>query len=173
MDFLSLSKGGKFEDAKPPKVGEAVYPYTGESGHECMPTVRIAAPGAFSRNVPLAAAVRRAVRAAGFETPIVAAGGIATFAQAEQILADEHADFVAAARQSLADPDWFRKLRTGHGDEVRRCLFTNYCEALDQAHKEVTCQRWDRDARAPGESDVALSRDGKRRLLAPPWSPRD
>jgi len=173
MDFLSLSKGGKFEDAKPPKVGEAVYPYTGESGHECMPTVRIAAPGAFSRNVPLAAAVRRAVRAAGFETPIVAAGGIATFAQAEQILADEHADFVAAARQSLADPDWFRKLRTGHGDEVRRCLFTNYCEALDQAHKEVTCQRWDRDARALGESDVALSRDGKRRLLAPPWSPRD
>ncbi|MCZ6598381.1 MAG: NADH:flavin oxidoreductase, partial [Planctomycetota bacterium] len=26
MDFLSLSKGGKFDDAKQPKVGEAVYP---------------------------------------------------------------------------------------------------------------------------------------------------
>ena len=29
MDFLSLSTGGKFEDAKQPKVGEAAYPYTG------------------------------------------------------------------------------------------------------------------------------------------------
>ena len=171
MDFLSVSKGGKFEDAKPPKVGEAVYPYTGESGHECMPTVRIGAPGAFSRNVPLARAVRRAVRAAGLNTPIIAAGGIATFAQAEQILGDDDADFVAAARQSLADPDWFRKLRTGHGAAVRRCFFTNYCEALDQAHKEVTCQRWDRAPPVPGESSVTLSRDGKRRLLAPPWTP--
>ena len=38
-DFLSLSKGGKFEDAQQPKVGQAVYPYTGQSGYECMPTV--------------------------------------------------------------------------------------------------------------------------------------
>ena len=173
MDFLSLSKGGKFEDAKTPKVGEAVYPYTGESGHECMPTVRIGAPGAFGRNVPLAAAVRRAVRTAGFDTPIVAAGGIATFEQAEHILANDEADFVAAARQTLADPDWFHKVRTGHGDEIRRCLFTNYCEALDQAHKEVTCQRWDREPRAAGEHAVTLSRDGKRRLVAPPWSAPD
>src|SRR5688572_20949699 len=39
FDFLSLSKGGKFEDAQEPKVGQAVYPYTGQSGYECMPTV--------------------------------------------------------------------------------------------------------------------------------------
>jgi 2,4-dienoyl-CoA reductase-like NADH-dependent reductase (Old Yellow Enzyme family) len=32
VDYLSVSKGGRFEDAKQPKVGEAVYPYTGESG---------------------------------------------------------------------------------------------------------------------------------------------
>ncbi len=169
MDFLSVSKGGKFEDARAPKVGEAVYPYTGESGHECMPTVRIGAPGAFGRNVPLAAAVRAAVRGAGLETPVVAAGGISTFAQAEQILADGHADFVAAARQSLADPDWFAKIRAGRGDEVRRCFFTNYCEALDQAHKEVTCQRWDHAPDVPGEPAPARSRDGRRRLVAPPW----
>ena len=170
MDFLSVSKGGKFEDARAPKVGEAVYPYTGESGHECMPTVRIGAPGPFGRNVPLAGAVRAAVRAAGLDTPVVAAGGIATFAQAEQILADAHADFVAAARQSLADPDWFAKIRAGRGAEVRRCFFTNYCEALDQAHKEVTCQRWDREPDAPGEPAPARSRDGRRRLVAPPWT---
>ena len=37
LDFLSLSRGGKFEDAKQPAVGAAAYPYTGPSGYECMP----------------------------------------------------------------------------------------------------------------------------------------
>ncbi len=168
MDFLSISKGGKFEDAKQPKVGEAAYPYTGPSGHECMPHVKIDAAGPFGRNVPLAAAVRRAVRDAGFDTPVVAAGGISSPWQVEDILARGAADIVAAARQSLCDPDWFEKIRQGRGDEVRRCFFTNYCEALDQAHKEVTCQRWDREL-APDERDVPLARDGRRRLVAPRW----
>ncbi len=166
MDFLSISKGGRFEDAKQPKVGEAAYPYTGPSGHECMPTVHIGPPGPFGRNVPLAREVRRAVRAAGLETPVVAAGGIASFWQAEEILAAGDADIVAAARQSLADPDWFEKIREGRGEAIRRCLFTNYCEALDQTHKEVTCQRWDREA-LESVPTAQRSKDGKRRLIAP------
>jgi 2,4-dienoyl-CoA reductase-like NADH-dependent reductase (Old Yellow Enzyme family) len=165
-DFVSVSKGGRFEDAAQPKVGEAAYPYTGPSGHECMPTVHIEPPGPFSRNVPLAAAIRRALRAAGSEVPVVAAGGIATLAQAEAILGAGDADVVAAARQSLADPDWWLKLRQGRGEAIRRCLFTNYCEALDQRHKEVTCQRWDREA-LEGLPPEQLSSDGKRRLVAP------
>ena len=167
-DFVSVSKGGRFEDAAQPKVGEAAYPYTGPSGHECMPTVHIDPPGPFSRNVPLAAAIRQALRAAGSEVPVVAAGGIATLAQAEAILTAGHADIVAAARQALADPDWWEKLRQGRGAEIRRCLFTNYCEALDQRHKEVTCQRWDREALAD-VPEAQRARDGKRRLVAPPW----
>jgi 2,4-dienoyl-CoA reductase-like NADH-dependent reductase (Old Yellow Enzyme family) len=173
FDYLSVSKGGRFEDAKQPKIGEAAYPYTGPSGHECMPTVHIGPPGPFGRNVPLAAAVRRAVREAGYETPVVTAGGISTFEQAEAILARGDADVVATARQALADPDFFEKLRRGRGDAIRRCLFTNYCEALDQAHKEVTCQRWDREY-LPDEDPARIpkSADGKRRLIAPPWIPR-
>lgn len=167
MDFLSVSKGGKFEDAKQPKVGDAAYPYTGPSGHECMPHAKIDARGPFGRNVPLAAEVRRAVREAGHATPIVAAGGISSPWQAEAILERGDADILAAARQSLSDPDWFSKIRQGRGEEVRRCFFTNYCEALDQAHKEVTCQRWDREALDDG---AMLARDGRRRLVAPPWS---
>ena len=167
MDFLSISKGGKFEDARPPKVGEAAYPYTGPSGHECMPHVKIDERGPFGRNIPLAAAVRRAVREAGFETPVVGAGGICSPWQAEAILERGDADVVAAARQSLCDPDWFEKARRGRGHEVRRCFFTNYCEALDQAHKEVTCQRWDR----LDLDDAPRSQDGKRRLVAPAWTP--
>ncbi len=170
MDFLSLSNGGKFEDAKDPKVGEAIYPYTGPSGHECMPTVRIGGAGPFGRNVPAAARVRATVRAAGHDVPVVAAGGISSPWQAEAILERGDADFVAAARQSLADPDWLEKIRAGRGSEVRRCFFTNYCEGLDQAHKEVTCQRWDRDFAHADAGSVPRARDGRRRLVAPRWN---
>lgn len=166
FDFLSISKGGKFEDARQPAIGEAAYPYTGPSGHECMPPVKSDARGPFGRNVPLAAAVRAAVRGAGFITPVVTAGGICSFEQAEAILQRGEADVVASARQTLADPDWFLKVRMGRGDEVRRCKFTNYCEGLDQKHKQVTCQLWDRGERA---EDGAKSQDGKRWLLAPEW----
>jgi 2,4-dienoyl-CoA reductase-like NADH-dependent reductase (Old Yellow Enzyme family) len=165
-DWLSVSKGGKFEDAKQPKVGEAAYPYTGPSGHECMPTVYSDARGPFGRNVPLAAAVRAAVRGAGFSTPVVTSGGVATFEQAEGILSRGEADVVGAARQSLADPDWFEKVRLGRGAEVRRCEFTNYCEGLDQRHEQVTCKLWDRSF-DPVDASVRRSRDGRRRLVAP------
>jgi 2,4-dienoyl-CoA reductase-like NADH-dependent reductase (Old Yellow Enzyme family) len=167
LDFLSISKGGKFEDAKQPKVGWAVYPYTGRSGYECMPTIYSDARGPFMRNIPLAATIRKAVRDAGFSTPIVTAGGIADFAQAEAVLERGEADFIASARQTLADPDWFAKILAGRGNEVRRCEFTNYCEALDQQHKQVTCKLWDRDQL--DDTDVTLAADGKRRLVAPRW----
>jgi dimethylglycine catabolism A len=168
LDYLSLSKGGKFDDAAQPKIGEAAYPYTGPSGYECMPSYISDARGPFGRQVPLVAEVRRAVRAAGFDTPTGVAGGICGFDQAEAILAGGEADIVAAARQSLADPDWFLKTRLGRGDEVRRCEFTNYCEALDQRHKQVTCKLWDRVAL--DEPDVTLDPTGRRRLTAPKWS---
>jgi 2,4-dienoyl-CoA reductase-like NADH-dependent reductase (Old Yellow Enzyme family) len=169
FDFLSLSKGGKFDDAKQPKVGWAAYPYTGPSGYECMPTVISDERGPFGRNIGLAQQVRQAVRAAGLQTPVVTAGGIGNFAQAEAILKAGDADIVAAARQSLADPDWFLKTRLGLGSSVRECCFTNYCEALDQQHKQVTCKRWDQLDR----DDPGVKRDpsGKRRLVPPPWSP--
>lgn len=170
FDYLSVSKGGKFDDAKQPKVGHAVYPYTGRSGYECMPTVLSDERGPFSRNVPLAAAIKRAVNEAGFATPVVTSGGIATFEQAEAILRRGEADIIAAARQSLADPDWFLKIRRGRGDEIRRCVFTNYCEGLDQMHKQVTCKLWDRvNLDEPG---VTMSDDGKRRLVPPRWEIR-
>jgi dimethylglycine catabolism A len=167
FDFLSVSKGGKFEDAKQPKVGQAVYPYTGRSGYECMPTVISDARGPFGRNVPLSAAIKRALNEDGHETPVVAAGGICTFGQAEEILREGSADIIGAARQSLADPDWFLKARLGRGEEVRRCTYTNYCEALDQMHKQVTCKLWDRAQL--DDPNVQRSSDGRRRLLPPGW----
>jgi len=171
MDFLSLSRGGKFDDAKQPKLGQAAYPYTGPSGHECMPHIKIEG-GPFGRYLPLVGRVAQALRAAGHATPIVGCGGINDFELAEAALQAGDCQMVAAARQTLADPDWFLKMEMGRGQEIRRCLYTNYCEALDQKHVEVTCQLWDRDftqpdVGAPEGAPIQRTRDQKRRLSPP------
>ena len=168
VHFLSLSRGGKFDDAKQPGIGDAVYPYTGPSGYECMPQFISDERGPFGRNAAPTAAVRAAVRDAGSAAPVVCAGGIHNFEMAEDYLARGVCDIIGAARQSLADPDWFRKIRLGLGDQVRVCEYTNYCEGLDQKHKQVTCKLWDKLPSAPGER---RARDGKRRLTAPAWQP--
>jgi 2,4-dienoyl-CoA reductase-like NADH-dependent reductase (Old Yellow Enzyme family) len=169
MDFISLSRGGKFDDAKQPKVGGASYPYTGRSGYECMPSYYSDAQGPFGRNLESTARIRAAIRELGLETPVVATGGIHNFEQAEAVLTNGTADIVGFARQALADPDWFRKVASGRGDAVRLCLYTNYCEALDQRHRQVTCELWDREnLEAP---DAKLTSDGKRRLTPPRWDP--
>lgn len=167
MDFLSLSRGGKFDDAKQPKVGEAVYPYTGVSGFECMPGYIADEFGPFGRNIEPTASIRQAVREAGFDTPVVVAGGIHTYTQAEGLLQEDKADVIGFARQAIADPDFFEKVRTGCGGEVRQCEYTNYCEGLDQKHKQVTCNLWDRTDL--DEEGILKSNDGKRRLSAPAW----
>lgn len=164
LDYLSVSKGGKFEDAKQPAVGWAAYPYTGPSGYECMPTVYSDTRGPFGRNVELARAIKRALEKRASPIPVVTSGGIGTFELAESILRDGSADIIGAARASLADPDWFLKARLGHGASVRRCEYTNYCEALDQKHQAVTCKLWDR---------TGVPRGGARRMEAPAWSIRE
>lgn len=169
MDFLSLSRGGKFEDARQPAIGWSAYPYTGPSGYECMPAHVSDEQGPFGRNFEPSARIRDAIRAAGFQTPVVVTGGVHGFPQAEGLLAEDRADVVGFARASLADPDWFLKVRTGHGKAVNMCIYANYCEALDERHEEVTCQLWDRvGLDQPG---LRLTKDGKRRLTPMPWVP--
>jgi dimethylglycine catabolism A len=169
MDFLSLSRGGRFEDAQQPSVGASAYPYTGPSGYECMPQYVSDEKGPFGRNIEPVAEIRKAVRNAGFDTPVVSTGGIHGFRQAEDILANDKADIAGFARQALADPDWFLKVRMGRGDENIVCEYTNYCEALDQKHVPVTCKLWDRaNIDEPG---ILKTPDGKRRLSAPVWEP--
>ena len=45
---------------------------------------------------------------------------------------------------------------------------TNYCEALDTQHKQVTCRLWDR--LQLDDADLLRSHEGRRRLEAPSWS---
>ena len=156
LDFLSISRGGKFEDALQPPVGEAMYPYTGNSGAVCIPRRKGDPPGV---NTFLATGIRDAVRAAGLATPVVASGRISTFAHAEAILREERADLVGMARALLADPDLPRKWLAGADRALRACVFCPYCEDEDQHHRTVTCTLWPKD---PGNH--------RRRVIPDPWT---
>jgi 2,4-dienoyl-CoA reductase-like NADH-dependent reductase (Old Yellow Enzyme family) len=155
IDVLSVSRGGKFEDAKQPAVGEAMYPYTGHSGSRCIPRSR---QDPVAVNTFLAEGIRAAVRAAGLSTPVVTAGKIHTFDQAEAVLREGRADLVGMARALLADPDLPRKWRAGADAEARACVFCPYCEDEDQHHRVVTCTLWPKD---PGNH--------RRRLIPAVW----
>jgi 2,4-dienoyl-CoA reductase-like NADH-dependent reductase (Old Yellow Enzyme family) len=155
LDFLSISRGGKFDDAKQPPIGEAAYPYTGHSGQVCIPRKKGDPPAV---NTFLAEGIRGAVRAAGFTTPVVTAGKIATFDLAERILREGRADLVGMARALLADPDLPRKWRAGRDDRVRACVFCPFCEEEDQHHRVVTCTLWPKGPEGP-----------RHRLTPPVW----
>lgn len=165
MDFISVSRGGKFDDAKQPKVGAAAYPYTGQSGYECMPQYVSDEQGPFGRNLLPSERIKKSLLNNGFDIPLVTAGGIHNFDKGEQVLQEGQADIVGFARQALADPDFFKKVRMGDGEKVTLCRYSNYCEALDQKHKQVTCELWDRTDL--DEPNISKSIDGKRRLIAP------
>jgi hypothetical protein len=155
VDYVSLSAGGKFEDAR--KIeGEPLYPYTGYSGDRCMPS------GAYpdGANLYIAEAVTKALRDAGLATPVVAVGKIGTRALAERVIASGQGDLVGMARALLADPDIPRKWQTGRDDAVVRCVYGNVCKALDENFKRVVCTLWPKKlGKAPSSDDV----------IAPEW----
>jgi hypothetical protein len=127
VDYISLSAGGKFEDAIQ-KPGAPLYPYTGYSGDRCMPS----ASYPDGTNVAMAEGIKRHLVAHGFHTPVVTTGKIATPALAEEILEQERADLIGMARALLADPDWPKKVREGREQELIRCVYGNVCKNLDE-----------------------------------------
>ena len=76
---------------------------------------RYFAPG---HHIPLAEAMKKA----GVKCKVTAIGSIDTPELAEQIIAEGKADFVAACRNFIADPDWVEKARAGRADDIRPCL---------------------------------------------------
>ena len=158
VDYISLSVGGKFEDAVH-RDGQPLYPYTGYSGDRCMPGDRYPA----LPHAHLAAAIRDFIRAKGHAVPIVSVGKISDPADAERLLVEGKADVVGMARQLLADPDWANKVAAGRGDDIVRCIYCNVCKMLDENFKEVHCFLWPKGARqAPLDRPDAM---------APTWGP--
>jgi 2,4-dienoyl-CoA reductase-like NADH-dependent reductase (Old Yellow Enzyme family) len=156
-DYLSLSAGGKFEDARV-IAGEPLYPYTGYSGDRCMPGSNY--PDGANLYIP--EAVRAALRKNGLTTPVVAVGKVGTLELAEEVLFRDRGDLVGMARALLADPDLPRKWRTGREEAVVRCVYGNVCKALDENFRRVDCTLWPKKlGRAPETDD----------LVAPAWPP--
>jgi len=137
LDYISVSAGGKFEDAVA-KPGEALVPYTGYSGHRTMPPHWMPE----KVNVYLAADIRKTLRHAGHQTPIVAAGRIPNAGVAESVLENDEADLVAIARPTLCDPYWPRKTLEGREPGILRCVYCNKCKEADEAFQKVYCAQW-------------------------------
>lgn len=174
-DYLSISAGGKFEDAIL-KEGEPLYPYTGYSGDRCMPGA--AYPDGFNR--PIAAAIKQHLLQHSLDTPVVSSGKIGTPTLAEEILTSGEADMIGMARPLLADPDWPKKVRDGDWDRVVRCCYANVCKALDENFQRVRCFLWpkgeiqppssvDREAPKWPESGAGLTATWTRGKLALKW----
>lgn len=158
IDYVSLSAGGKFEDARP-IPGEPLYPYTGYSGDRCMPGSNY--PDGANLHMP--ETVRGALRAQGLDTPVIAAGKISTRALAERVLERGIGDMVAMARALLADPDLPKKWQAGREDKVVRCVYGNVCKALDENFRRVDCTLWPKKmGRAPESDDE----------VPPEWGPQ-
>jgi len=152
-DYLSLSVGGKFEDAVH-TPGHVLHGYSGYSGERCMPGASF--PEAL--HVPYAAEIKAFLTSKGFEVPVIAAGKLSDPGTAEAVLAEGKVDMVAIARGLLADPDWVKKLRLGQLDRIVKCDYCNVCKQLDGAHMPVTCFLWPKGAmQAPAADDDALA----------------
>jgi 2,4-dienoyl-CoA reductase-like NADH-dependent reductase (Old Yellow Enzyme family) len=152
FDYVSLSAGGKFEDAVH-KPGQVLFPYSGYSGERAMPGHWYPA----ALNAGLAARVKAHLKANGCATPLAVAGKLSEPADAERVLVQGAADIVAIARGLLADPDWPRKIERGEADRVVRCDYCNVCKNLDGMHGVVVCALWPQGATQAPEDDPAAA----------------
>jgi len=140
VDYISLSVGGKFEDAVH-REGQPLYPYTGYSGDRCMPGTNY--PPLPHAHLP--AGIKSFLNKHGYDIPVVSAGKISRPEEAEQLLDEGKADIIGMARQLLADPDWPRKVAAGRNDDILQCIYCNVCKQLDENFKQVTCFLWPKD----------------------------
>lgn len=153
VDYISLSIGGKFEDAVH-KPGEPLYPYTGYSGDRCM-------PGDGYPPLPhahLAAGIKSYINGKGFAVPVISVGKISDPADAERLLQEGQADMIGMARQLLSDPDWVRKVEESRPDAIVRCIYCNVCKQLDENFKLVACFLWPKGAIQAPREDLSADR---------------
>jgi 2,4-dienoyl-CoA reductase-like NADH-dependent reductase (Old Yellow Enzyme family) len=138
IDYLSISCGGQWADALPPKRGEPPSAYTGYSGLRCWP--RAWDPD--GANVYMAEAIRKALRKANYSIPVITAGKIPTPALAEEILQEGKADLIGLGRSLLCDPDWVNKAAAGRSEDIVRCIYCNHCSDVNDLFQQTDCIQW-------------------------------
>lgn len=79
-------------------------------------------------------AIRRRV-----SVPVMVVGRINTPDLAEQILDDEHADFICLSRALIADPYFPAKAKAGRVETIAPCIACNECIATVHRHKGLAC----------------------------------
>jgi 2,4-dienoyl-CoA reductase-like NADH-dependent reductase (Old Yellow Enzyme family)/thioredoxin reductase len=84
--------------------------------------------------VPHAATIKR-----NMSIPVITVGEIRHPDFAEQVLVQGQADFVALARQLLADPYWPTKAARGRDDEIRRCISCDFCRLSLRRNRHIRC----------------------------------
>ncbi|RBP02220.1 2,4-dienoyl-CoA reductase-like NADH-dependent reductase (Old Yellow Enzyme family) [Roseiarcus fermentans] len=163
FDYLSLSVGGKFEDAVH-TPGQVLFPYSGYSGDRCMPGAWL--PRAL--HVNLAAEIKAHLVAHGCSSPVAIAGKLSDPADAERVLTSGSADIVGIARGLLADPAWPNKVRSGRTADIVQCDYCNVCKQLDGTHKPVICNLWPRGSlqAARDEPAAAPAFEGSDKIVA-------
>jgi len=153
LDYLSLSVGGKFEDAIP-QPGRALDPYSGYSGQRAFPWYYM--PTAV--NVYLAEAIRKALRAAGHNIPVMTAGKIPTPDIAEEILKAGKADLIGLCRPLVCDPEWPKKAMEMKWDDIVTCEYGNHCYRKYTGPRvaPIHCIKWPKgsDDQAPYEAQA-------------------
>jgi len=138
IDYISISAGERFEDADAPLPNFPPFAGTGYSGYRMSP--RWWNPDGVQ--VYLAEGVRKAVREAGYDVPVVCAGKVRMPDLAEEILEQGSADIVGMARTLFADPDWPIKAKEGRDDEIVKCAACGFCSEADERYETVTCIEW-------------------------------
>lgn len=94
--------------------------YTAGPGNRMFPSI-------YDRhccNTYLAANIKKAV-----QVPVIAVGSIMTPEEAEEIIASGQADFVAMARQMLAEPEFGKKAAQGRPEDIIPCIRCYGCMA--------------------------------------------
>ena len=140
-DYINVSAGDRFEDAPTPVPGMPPFPSGGYSGSRMSP--KWWAPD--GANVHLAERIRKFVRDAGFNVPIVTAGKIRTPELAEEILQQGKADIIGLCRPLLCDPDWPIKAKEGRADDIVRCCACGWCNEADGRYETVKCILWQKE----------------------------
>jgi 2,4-dienoyl-CoA reductase-like NADH-dependent reductase (Old Yellow Enzyme family) len=156
-DYISLSAGGKFEDAVH-TPGQVLFPYSGYSGDRCMPGDWL--PRALHAGI--AAEVKAHLLSKDYRVPVAVAGKLDAPRDAERAIAEGMADIVGIARGLLADPDWPIKVRHGDADRIVQCDYCNVCKALDGTHRTVICALWPQGSIQAPKDDPAVQ--------APRWA---
>ena len=105
--------------------------------HQQMDAMVITHPSMFCEdgcNAKYAREIKKHVK-----TPVATVGAFTDPAMMEEVIASGGADVVEFARQTLADPDFMVKARTGREDEIGRCMRCMSCFASTGAGRHFHC----------------------------------